>query len=122
MQAQLMSVLALAGGNSVITERIFPDRFLHVGELNRMGARIRKEGPTAIIQGVKELQGASIMASDLRASAALVLAGLVAKGIGPVTVNCGVPTAYLPHGDAAGILSRLGLDGPGIARVVLEHL
>jgi UDP-N-acetylglucosamine 1-carboxyvinyltransferase len=65
---------------SVITERIFPDRFLHVGELNRMGARIRKEGPTAVIQGVKELQGATVMASDLRASAALVLAGLVAKG------------------------------------------
>jgi UDP-N-acetylglucosamine 1-carboxyvinyltransferase len=65
---------------SVITERIFPDRFLHVGELNRMGARIRKEGATAVIQGVKELRGAPIMASDLRASAALVLAALAAKG------------------------------------------
>jgi UDP-N-acetylglucosamine 1-carboxyvinyltransferase len=65
---------------SVITERIFPDRFLHVGELNRMGARIRKEGPTAIIQGVKELQGATVMASDLRASAAMVLAALMARG------------------------------------------
>jgi UDP-N-acetylglucosamine 1-carboxyvinyltransferase len=80
LQAQLMALLCLADGISVITERIFPDRFLHVGELNRMGARIRKEGPTAIIQGVRELQGASVMASDLRASAALVLAGLVAKG------------------------------------------
>ena len=80
LQAQLMALLCLGDGISVITERIFPDRFLHVGELNRMGARIRKEGPTAIIQGVKELQGASVMASDLRASAALVLAGLVAKG------------------------------------------
>jgi UDP-N-acetylglucosamine 1-carboxyvinyltransferase len=80
LQAQLMALLCLADGMSVITERIFPDRFLHVGELNRMGARIRKEGPTAIIQGVKELQGASVMASDLRASAALVLAGLVARG------------------------------------------
>ena len=67
LQAQLMALLCLADGISVITERIFPDRFLHVGELNRMGARIRKEGPTAIIQGVKELQGASVMASDLRA-------------------------------------------------------
>jgi len=65
---------------SVITERIFPDRFLHVGELNRMGARIRKEGPTAIVHGVKQLQGAAVMASDLRASAALVLAALAAKG------------------------------------------
>ena len=80
LQAQLMALLCLADGISVVTERIFPDRFLHVGELNRMGARVRKEGPTAIIQGIKELQGASVMASDLRASAALVLAGLVAKG------------------------------------------
>ena len=80
LQAQLMALLCLADGISVVTERIFPDRFLHVGELNRMGARIRKEGPTAIIQGVKEFQGASVMASDLRASAALVMAGLVAKG------------------------------------------
>jgi UDP-N-acetylglucosamine 1-carboxyvinyltransferase len=80
LQAQLMALLCLGDGISVITERIFPDRFLHVGELNRMGARIRKEGPTAIIQGVKELQGASVMCSDLRASAALVLAGLVAGG------------------------------------------
>jgi UDP-N-acetylglucosamine 1-carboxyvinyltransferase len=80
LQAQLMAFLCLSDGISVVTERIFPDRFLHVGELNRMGARIRKEGPTAIIQGAKELQGAAVMASDLRASAALVLAGLVAKG------------------------------------------
>jgi UDP-N-acetylglucosamine 1-carboxyvinyltransferase len=80
LQAQLMALLCLADGISVVTERIFPDRFLHVGELNRMGARIRKEGPTAIIQGVHELQGANVMASDLRASAALVLAGLAAKG------------------------------------------
>jgi UDP-N-acetylglucosamine 1-carboxyvinyltransferase len=80
LQAQLMALLCLADGISVVTERIFPDRFLHVGELNRMGGRVRKEGPTAIVQGVKELHGAPVMASDLRASAALVLAGLVAKG------------------------------------------
>jgi UDP-N-acetylglucosamine 1-carboxyvinyltransferase len=80
LQAQLMALLCLSDGMSVITERIFPDRFLHVGELNRMGARIRKEGPTAIIHGVKELQGAAVMCSDLRASAALVLAGLAARG------------------------------------------
>jgi UDP-N-acetylglucosamine 1-carboxyvinyltransferase len=80
LQAQLMALLCLADGMSVITERIFPDRFLHVGELNRMGARIRKEGATAVIQGVKELHGAPIMASDLRASAALVLAALAGKG------------------------------------------
>jgi UDP-N-acetylglucosamine 1-carboxyvinyltransferase len=80
LQAQLMALLCLADGISVVTERIFPDRFLHVGELNRMGGRIRKEGATAVVQGVKELQGATIMASDLRASAALVIAGLAAKG------------------------------------------
>src|SRR2546430_3586534 len=80
LQAQLMALLCLGDGISVVTERVFPDRFLHVGELNRMGARIRKEGPTAVVQGVKQLQGATVMASDLRASAALVLAALVAKG------------------------------------------
>lgn len=80
LQAQLMAMLCLAQGISVVTERIFPDRFLHVGELNRMGGRVRKEGATAIVQGVRELHGAPVMASDLRASAALVLAALVAKG------------------------------------------
>ncbi len=80
LQAQIMALLCLADGNSIITERIFPDRFLHVAELNRMGARLRKEGPTVIVEGVKTLVGAQVMASDLRASAALVLAGLVAKG------------------------------------------
>jgi len=80
LQAQLVALLCLAEGNSVITEKIYPDRFLHVPELNRMGANIRKEGPTIMIQGVKKLVGAPVMASDLRASAALVLAGLIAKG------------------------------------------
>ncbi|RME41832.1 MAG: UDP-N-acetylglucosamine 1-carboxyvinyltransferase [Planctomycetota bacterium] len=80
LQAQLMALLCLADGNSVITEKVFPDRFLHVGELNRMGARLRKEGPTVIIEGIKRFVGAPVMASDLRASAALILAGLIAKG------------------------------------------
>lgn len=80
LQAQAMALLSLADGNSVITEKIFPDRFLHVGELSRMGAQLRKEGPTVIIEGVKRFIGAPVMASDLRASAALVLAGLAAKG------------------------------------------
>jgi UDP-N-acetylglucosamine 1-carboxyvinyltransferase len=80
LQAQLMALLCLADGNSVITEKIFPDRFLHVGELNRMGAKLHKAGPTVIVQGVKRLVGAPVMASDLRASAALVLAGLTARG------------------------------------------
>ncbi|MCK4660648.1 MAG: UDP-N-acetylglucosamine 1-carboxyvinyltransferase [Phycisphaerae bacterium] len=80
LQAQTMALLCLADGNSVVTEKIFPDRFMHVAELNRMGAHIRKEGPTVIIEGVKKLIGAPVMASDLRASAALILAGLIAKG------------------------------------------
>jgi UDP-N-acetylglucosamine 1-carboxyvinyltransferase len=80
VQAQVMALLCLADGNSVITEKIFPDRFLHVRELSRMGAQLHKEGPTVIVQGVKRLVGAPVMASDLRASAALILAGLIAKG------------------------------------------
>jgi UDP-N-acetylglucosamine 1-carboxyvinyltransferase len=80
LQAQLLTLLCLADGNSAITEKIFPDRFMHVAELLRMGADIRKEGPTAIVTGVKKLVGAPVMASDLRASAALVVAALVAKG------------------------------------------
>lgn len=80
LQAQLMVLLCLADGNSIITEKIFPDRFLHVAELNRMGAHLRKEGPTVIVEGVRRLIAAPVMASDLRASAALVLAGLAARG------------------------------------------
>jgi UDP-N-acetylglucosamine 1-carboxyvinyltransferase len=80
MQAQIMSLMSVTPGISVITEKIYPDRFMHVAELNRMGANIMREGPHAIISGNKYLSGAPVMASDLRASAALVLAGLVAKG------------------------------------------
>jgi UDP-N-acetylglucosamine 1-carboxyvinyltransferase len=80
LQAQLMALLCLADGNSIVTEKIFPDRFMHIAELGRMGAQLRKEGPTVVVQGVRELVGAPVMASDLRASAALVMAGMVAKG------------------------------------------
>lgn len=80
MQAQIMSLMTVTDGISVITEKIYPDRFIHTSELGRMGADIILEGPTAIVKGVKHLSGAPVMASDLRASAALVLAGLVAKG------------------------------------------
>lgn len=80
MQAQMCALLATTPGISVVTEKIFPQRFMHVAELTRMGADIRMEGPTAIIRGVEALSGAPVMASDLRASAALVLAGLTAKG------------------------------------------
>jgi UDP-N-acetylglucosamine 1-carboxyvinyltransferase len=80
MQAQIMALMAVTPGISVITEKIYPDRFMHVAELNRMGAHIQREGPHAIVEGVKQLSGAPVMASDLRASACLALAGLVAKG------------------------------------------
>jgi len=80
MQAQMMSLMAVTAGISVITEKIYPDRFMHVAELNRMGAHIQREGPHAIVEGIKSLSGAPVMASDLRASAGLVLAGLAARG------------------------------------------
>ena len=80
VQAQLMTLLCLAEGNSVITEKIFPERFLHVAELSRMGARLFRQGPTVIISGVRKLVGAPVMASDLRASASLIIAGLAAEG------------------------------------------
>src|SRR6266581_467601 len=79
-QAQMMVLMALAPGLSIITERIFESRFMHVSELARLGAEISIEGPSAIIKGGRPLSGAPVMASDLRASAALVLAGLAAKG------------------------------------------
>lgn len=80
LQAQFMAMLSMAGGNSVVTEKIYPDRFMHIAELNRMGASLRKEGPCTIVNGVDKLTSAPIMASDLRASAALVLAGMAAEG------------------------------------------
>jgi UDP-N-acetylglucosamine 1-carboxyvinyltransferase len=80
MQAQLMAVNAIANGSSTITETIFENRFMHVQELNRLGADIAIEGNTAIVQGEEKLSGAIVMATDLRASASLVIAGLAAQG------------------------------------------
>ena len=80
MQAQLMTLLGLADGQSRVTETIFENRFMHVAELDRMGARIETDGSIAIVRGVPGYEGAEVMASDLRASAALVLAGLAARG------------------------------------------
>ena len=80
LQAQMMALLTVADGISVVTEKIFPDRFMHVAELGRMGAIIRKEGNAVVVHGTRALSGAEVMASDLRASAALVIAGLVAGG------------------------------------------
>lgn len=80
LQAQLMALMSIIDGISVITEKIYPDRFIHVSELSRMGADVILERPSAIIRGGVSLSGAPVMASDLRASAALILAGLVARG------------------------------------------
>jgi UDP-N-acetylglucosamine 1-carboxyvinyltransferase len=80
MQAQLMALLGLADGQSRVTETIFENRFMHAAELSRMGARIETDGAVAVIRGVPSYQGAQVMASDLRASAALVIAGLAARG------------------------------------------
>ncbi|MCA9285896.1 MAG: UDP-N-acetylglucosamine 1-carboxyvinyltransferase [Phycisphaerales bacterium] len=80
LQAQFMSLLCLAEGNSIITEKIYPERFMHVAELGRMGAQLFRQGPTVMVAGPNRLVGAPVMASDLRASASLVLAGLVARG------------------------------------------
>jgi UDP-N-acetylglucosamine 1-carboxyvinyltransferase len=81
MQAQFMALLAVSNGNSVITETVFENRLQHVAELQRMGANILVKGNNAIIQGVEKLSGAKVMATDLRASAALVVAGLFANGM-----------------------------------------
>ena len=85
MQAQMCALLSTTDGISVITENIFPQRYMHVAELKRMGAHVDLEGSTAVIKGVEKLLGAPVMASDLRASAALVLAGLKAEGITEVS-------------------------------------
>ncbi len=81
MQAQMCALLATTEGISVVTENVFPQRFMHIAELKRMGASIDLQGSTAVIRGVSQLSGAPVMASDLRASAALVLAGLQADGV-----------------------------------------
>jgi len=80
MQAQFMAMNTVAQGTSTVTETIFENRFMHVQELRRLGANIEVEGNTAVVRGVEQLQGATVMATDLRASASLVIAGLVAQG------------------------------------------
>ena len=80
LQAQWVTMMTLADGISVVTERIFSDRYMHLAELQRLGAHVRRQGSIAIVEGIESLSGASIMASDLRASAALVIGGLVATG------------------------------------------
>ena len=79
LQAQMMALMAVSRGVSVLTEKVYPERFMHISELNRMGAAISREGSSAIVKGVERLSGAPVNASDLRASAALILAGMAAE-------------------------------------------
>jgi len=111
LQAQLMVLMAVADGVSVITETIFENRFMHAQELDRMGAQIKLEGNRAIVRGVRELSGAPVMASDLRASIALVLAGLVARGTTEVSRVYHLDRGYEK------IESKLSLLGAKIVRV-----
>ena len=105
VQAQMMALLTLTPGISIITERIFESRFMHVSELARLGADIEIEGPSAIIKGGKPLSGAPVMASDLRASAALVIAGLAARGATQVNRVYHIDRGYE---DLDGKLRKLG--------------
>jgi len=93
MQAQMMALMAVSAGTSVITETVFENRFMHADELKRMGAKIKIEGHTAIMSGIKKLTAAPVKATDLRAGAALILAGLVAEGETEIT-----NTEYIDRG------------------------
>jgi UDP-N-acetylglucosamine 1-carboxyvinyltransferase len=105
MQAQIMSYLCIAQGISMVIETVFENRFMHVEELKRMGARIKIDGRSAVIEGVEKLSGAPVKATDLRAGAALILAGLAAEGTTTVMNSFHVERGYV---DIAKKLSNLG--------------
>ena len=111
MQAQFMAMLSVAEGASMITETIFENRFMHVPELNRMGARVNVHGRSAIIRGVKKLSGAPVMATDLRASFSLILAGLAAEGETQLSRIYHLDRGY------EGVDRKLAACGADIARV-----
>jgi UDP-N-acetylglucosamine 1-carboxyvinyltransferase len=94
MQAQFMALMTLSNGNSMVTETVFENRLRHVAEFSRMGANIRVNGNCAVIKGVPMLSGAPVMATDLRASAALVLAGLGAQGTTVMSGLCHLDRGY----------------------------
>jgi UDP-N-acetylglucosamine 1-carboxyvinyltransferase len=107
VQAQIMALLSLSQGSSIITENIFENRFMHVAELKRMGADITIQGNTAVVKGVEKLSGAPVMATDLRASASLVLAGLAAEGVTEISRVYHLDRGYE---DLVGKLSKLGAE------------
>ena len=110
-----MALMTRARGTSRITETIFENRFMHVQELARLGARIRLDGETAIVEGVERLQGAQVMATDLRASVSLVIAGLAAEG--ETTVN---RVYHLDRGFER-LEEKLGACGADISRIVSDR-
>ena len=107
LQAQLMALMSIANGLSVLTETIFENRFMHVAELKRMGADIQINANSAIVKGIAKLKGAQVMATDLRASASLVLAGLAAKGKTEISRIYHLERGYE---DMAGKMQKLGAD------------
>jgi UDP-N-acetylglucosamine 1-carboxyvinyltransferase len=111
MQAQFMALMGIGDGASVITEQIFENRFMHVNELQRFGADITLEGRSAIVRGVDRLMGAPVMATDLRASASLVLAALAAKGVSEISRIYHLDRGY------EGIEKKLAAVGARISRV-----
>jgi UDP-N-acetylglucosamine 1-carboxyvinyltransferase len=111
MQAQFMALACVADGTALITETIFENRFMHAIELQRLGADIRLEGNTAVVRGVERLQGAGVMATDLRASAGLVIAALVAEG------DTVVDRIYHLDRGYEGLEKKLGLLGARVARI-----
>ncbi|MBI3011298.1 MAG: UDP-N-acetylglucosamine 1-carboxyvinyltransferase [Candidatus Omnitrophica bacterium] len=115
LQAPMMALMARARGVSVLTEKVYPERFMHIAELNRMGASITREGTSAIIKGVARFSGAPVTAPDLRASAALILAGLTAENL---TEMVGVEHLDRGYQDFEKGLVRLGAD---IRRVTAEE-
>ncbi|WP_096203129.1 UDP-N-acetylglucosamine 1-carboxyvinyltransferase [Bacillus sp. FJAT-45350] len=119
MQSQMMALLLSAKGTSVITETVFENRFMHVEEFRRMNGNIKIEGRSAIISGPSKLQGAEVAATDLRAGAALVLAGLVAEGVTRVVELKHVDRGYV---DFAGKLQSIGADVERIHEVAESEL
>lgn len=107
MQPQMMALLTHARGTSMVTETVFENRFMHVPELRRMGANIRTDGRSAVVSGVRSLSGAPVTASDLRAGAALILAGLVADGVTEVRCVSHIERGYV---DIVPRLKALGAD------------
>lgn len=107
MQAQIMAYLSIAEGTSMVIETVFENRFMHAEELKRMGARIKVDGRSAVVEGVKKLSGAPVKATDLRAGAALVLAGLAAEGTTRIMNSYHIDRGYV---DIAGKLRSLGAD------------